>query len=1039
MTVWCKPNTILNQRHALRTAGLIALCVALITTLLFGNVSRATAGINQTLSYSGRLLTASGAVVPDGHYNIQFKIYQDGDGTQAGDTGGTGGTLKWTETRINNGGTSGVEVVNGFFSVNLGSVNPFGTSVDWNQDTLWLSMNIAGSATACTSFDTSPCTADGEMLPMKRITSTPYAMNAGQLGGKSASNFVQLGQGVQTDSGTASSIYINKTGSGNLLQLQNTGVDLFTVTDTGEVRLGSGANREISISDAGTDTNGDDLTVFAGWGGTGTSTDGGTLYLQGGSTSSTNGNGGDVSITAGAGTGSGINGGVYIGENHTNTIQIGSGTISSGTQIISIGTNNTAGSTTNVTIGAGGSATAGTTAIQSKDDTTLTTNGTQRARLSSSSNTLYVGNADTSGQASTASSFTIQGTSSTTADTQGGSLTLLAGSATSGNADGGNLYLSSGNGSGTGSKGLVVINTPTFTTASTQSASVDANVSQTNVDGFGVVTLNATADNVDFTLVDPSLGSGAAGRILYVTAANGSNDFMLLANVGDGAGVEQSIPLQQNTSVTMIWSGSVWTAAGSAGNGSLQSAYNNSVQSTGVAEILVNNNTSGDGLVIKDSNTSPTSNTILSVQSSGAAPLLSVNSLTAVELATDGGAETAGGSASEFPTDTWTNSGIDVGGAGWWDTTVSRYTTAGNNIATGNASVKVEVQNAWTGARNKLSAKLTSGVTYNVSFKVRADSSSFSSLAAYYLPDGEHSYPSWTLCTDSISATSSAWTNVSCSFSAPSSGITSNNRLLITPTSDTGTFYIDDLSLSRATTSSNIQVGGSDDSGNPTYLTLGKSAKAPADVGNNALLGSMYYDTTKGKIQCYELSGWGSCGDKPDTFITISPEYSNAVTHGTDIGTLSSDFCSDTLNINDGTSSQPTVCGTNETHNYYDWTSAEVSTQTKDIYVTYKLPSTFSNFVASSTSLLGRTDSSDSSVAYQVYKSTTSGLTACGSSVSVSTGAQTTWQTGTASGSADPSACSFAAGNSIVLKITLSALNDANAYAGSLNFAFSNQ
>ncbi|MCA9334686.1 carbohydrate binding domain-containing protein [Candidatus Saccharibacteria bacterium] len=1032
--MWCKPNTILKQRYALRNAGLIALCVALITTLLFGTVSHATAGINQTLSYSGRLMTASGAVVADGYYNMQFKIYQDGAGTSAGNPGGT---LKWTETRINNGGTSGVQVTNGFFSVNLGSVTAFGSSVDWNQDTLWLSMNIAGSATACTSFNSAPCVADGEMLPMKRITSTPYAMNAGQLGGKTAGNFIQLGQGVQEDSGNASSLFINKTGTGNLVELQHSGTNVFKLTNGGDIELGNTGTRSLYVATAGADTAGSALYIAGGYGGSGSGSIGGDLSLYGGSAGGTNANGGDVIINGGAKTGAGLDGRLYLGSGTTRFIQVGS-TSPAANQTIWVG-NNSSGTSTDIIIGAGSGASGGTTSIQSKYDTTITTNGTQRARFSNTGNTLYVGNADTSGQASTASSFTIQGTSSTTSNTQGGSLTLLAGSATSGNADGGNLYLSSGSGSGTGSKGLVVINTPTFTTASTQSASVDANVSQTNVDGFGVVTLNATADNVDFTLVDPSLGSGAAGRILYVTAANGSNDFMLLANVGDGAGVEQSIPLQQNTSVTMIWSGSVWTAAGSAGTGSLQSAYNNSVQSTGVAEILVNNNTSGDGLVIKDSNTSPSSNTILSVQSSGAAPLLSVNSLTAVELATDGGAETAGGSDSEFPTDTWTNSGIDVGGAGWWDTTVSRYTTAGNNIATGNASVKVEVQNAWTGARNKLSAKLTSGVTYNISFKVRADSSSFSSLAAYYLPDGEHSYPSWTLCTDSISATSSAWTNVSCSFSAPSSGITSNNRLLITPTSDTGTFYIDDLSLSRATTSSNIQVGGSDDSGNPTYLTLGKSAKAPADVGNNALLGSMYYDTTKGKIQCYEQNGWGSCGDRPDNFITISPEYANAVTHGTDIGTLSSDFCSDTLDINDGTSSQPTICGTNETYNLYSWTSAEGSAQTKDIYVTYKLPTTFDNFVSGSTTLKGRTDSSDASVAYQIYKNTTSGLTACGSSISVSTGSQTTWQTGTASGGSEPSSCSFAAGNSIVFKITLSSLNDANAYVSDLNFTFHNK
>ena len=201
----------------------------------------------------------------------------------------------------------------------------------------------------------------------------------------------------------------------------------------------------------------------------------------------------------------------------------------------------------------------------------------------------------------------------------------------------------------------------------------------------------------------------------------------------------------------------------------------------------------------------------------------------------------------------------------------------------------------------------------------------------------------------------------------------------------------------------------------------------------------MYYDTTLGELQCYQANGWGACSASPDNFITLSPQYSNAVVHATGTGTLNTDFCSDSLNINNGTSSQPSVCGTNETYNYYDWTSSELTSQTRSIYVTYQLPSTFTGFVAGSTSLLGRTDSSDSNVTYQVYKNSTTGLTACGSDVSVSTGSQSTWQKGTASGSADPSSCSFAAGDSIVFKIDLSTENDANAYVSNLDFALTSK
>src|SRR5438067_1836728 len=82
--------------------------------------AQAAAGINSQINFQGRLLNAAGAVVADGNYNIEFKIYQDGPGNVAGDTGGT---LKWTEDWVYGTGSPDNRVVvrNGYFSVNLGS------------------------------------------------------------------------------------------------------------------------------------------------------------------------------------------------------------------------------------------------------------------------------------------------------------------------------------------------------------------------------------------------------------------------------------------------------------------------------------------------------------------------------------------------------------------------------------------------------------------------------------------------------------------------------------------------------------------------------------------------------------------------------------------------------------------------------------------------------------------------------------------------------------------------------------------------------
>ncbi len=273
--------------------------------------AQAVAGINSQINFQGRLLNASGAPVADGNYNMQFKIYQDGTGTAAGNPGGT---LKWTESYMNSAST-GITVKNGYVSAQLGSITPFGTSIDWNQDTLWLSVNVGNTNATCTPFTS--CAPDGEMLPMKRLSSTPFSLNSGMLGGKTAAQFLQLAQGVQTEASTnTSSIFINKTGSGgNFMQLQSAGTDVFTITSAGDIQMGANANHTVSVAAAGAGVAGKALTVSAGAAGAGgAAAVGGTLTLQGGSAAGTgNANGGDVTIAGGAGVGTGANGLVNLG------------------------------------------------------------------------------------------------------------------------------------------------------------------------------------------------------------------------------------------------------------------------------------------------------------------------------------------------------------------------------------------------------------------------------------------------------------------------------------------------------------------------------------------------------------------------------------------------------------------------------------------------------------------------------------------------------------------------------------------------------
>lgn len=622
MTVWTRQHTYSNRRHILCIAGLTILIVAIITTVLLAMVAKvdATTSNNYTLGFQGKLLDTSGNTVPDGFYNIQFKIYQGGSGEK---TSNPDGELVWTESYVNNGKSAGVEIKNGVLSVNLGSNTPFGDQIDWSDDTIWLSMNVGGTAENCTKFGSNTCAGDGEMLPMKRMTATPYAMNSATVDGKSASDFVQMAQGTQVDSSDQTSIAINKTGSGDFVNLQNASGDVLTIDNSGNISLGSKNDHQITVEMSDGDTNGGQLSIVAG---------------SGGATS---------------------------------------------------------------------------------------------------------------------------------------------------NASGGNLVLQGGSGSGDGADGLVVMNTPTVETTlddefcytGGQNVADSCTISITSVNSTSGIMVGFSEPDMIASLPDPT--NTTAGRLLYIMASSDSEQFTLSMNDDS-----KHLSVKANSTVSLVWNGTDWTTT------SLDS----------------------------ESDTAPTA----------------------------------------------------------------------------------------------------------------------------------------------------------------------------------------------------------------TATTTGEQ-ETP--------LGTMYYDAELDEIQCFEDEGWGDCSNKPDVYISLSPAYSNAVVNEAGIGNFVTGFCSDTLGIDNA----GTACSNNETHNYYSWTSDEVTAQTRNIYVSYKLPSDFDNFVSGSLSLVAKTDSDNSAVSYQAYRNSSEGLVACGVETVVSSGSQDSWQTGVSTGDNDLSNCGFQPDDNIVIQINLTASNGAKAYVSDLGFTYSNK
>ncbi len=606
----------------------------------------------------------------------------------------------------------------------------------------------------------------------------------------------------------------------------------------------------------------------------------------------------------------------------------------------------------------------------------------------------------------------------------GGNLVLQGGSAAgTGNANGGNVLLSGGAGVGTGVKGLVVIDTPTFATATQQNCATNCVVTQANVDNNAAVIVNTTNPGLDVSLPDPT--NLTAGRVVYVTAANGSNDFTLVVNGGGGG---NEIAMRANTTATMIWNGSDWTAAGASSSTTLQAAYTNTLTSAGGAEIVLNGpGGNADGLTIRNNPDNPIVGGILEVQSSIGTNLFSVNNL-GTELAANGGAETS----SSFSTN-W--SAAPAGG------TVTRTTTNGQYV-TGQAGVQVVTgSGANRGVRNNLSGNPATNTTYQVSFTGKLSSGTFTTLQVVYSRNGG---TNTVACTNYSTQTliTTGWTKVTCTITTDGTAATNPDLIIRQTDSTSRTFWIDNLSFQRndATTEpSHVQIGGGLNGGPITLFTLDRSSAPPVEDGNEAYLGSMYYDTTSGRIQCYEADGWGACGSAPNNFVNLTPEYAGAVLNGTGVGTLTADFCANeasVLEVNtaicDGTGNPGVVAG-----NYYRWTSPQATQQTYSIYVTYQLPAEFGQFSDNDTvRLTARTDHvSNGIVTYEMFRSEGGNLYACGSETTVTTSANT-WQTVSINGD-EATGCGFSAAsadNNVIFKINVKANSNANVYVGNLSF-----
>lgn len=212
---WTHAIHRITERKLLKLTALFFVVVVAVGLYISIYAGSASAAANTTINFQARVLTNTGGVVGDGFYTVAFNLYSSS----------TGGTSQWTETQV-------ITSKNGYITVSLGSVTPFGSNIDWSQEQ-WLSMNING---------------DGEMNPRMKVTAVPLAFRAVQAdslttssGTVNANQLTQLSPlAVQDTNSGSAAVRINQLGSGGLLQLQAGGSDVFSVDNGGNVAAAGG-------------------------------------------------------------------------------------------------------------------------------------------------------------------------------------------------------------------------------------------------------------------------------------------------------------------------------------------------------------------------------------------------------------------------------------------------------------------------------------------------------------------------------------------------------------------------------------------------------------------------------------------------------------------------------------------------------------------------------------------------------------------------------------------------------------------------------
>lgn len=918
------------------------------SSLLSPQKANAALATNNTLNFQARLETNTGAIVPDGYYNVQFKLY-DGDtsGGPAGQGVGFAGTNLWTETWYDSNGVSPgndnrIQVKNGYLTASLGSQNPFPSTINWDQN-LWITLNIGGVTQTATP------TWDGEMNPRLALTGVPYAFKA-----------AQLAQFNATTGFTATLSILQPTVGNQIFQIPDMGAaGTYTLcVQGGSCGGGGGGGVTLQATTPGTTDTGNfhvSGTGIAAILQAGTFDTASATTLNLGTSNATN-------ITVGSASSTGT---ITIGQSTaSNTINIGNATIAaSNTGAINIGTASTGTGKTVITIGS----TNGASSL-------LLQSGTGNLQLQTQGGTLGVGNN------AVAQSLIIGNTTAgTTLSLQGGSsATAVALSA----ASGGTLsFGSSGvantiNIGNTGAAGSVAqtVNIATNSTAGGtntinigNSAATASAIALQGGTGASAVAISAASGG---TLAFGSSGvantinignTGAVGTVaqtirLGTNSTAGATNTIIIGNAAATAstvaiaggtsaaavalttGVGGTLSLGDNGAASTVQVGNTTggvaqtvnvgtNSTASANNtvnvGSLIDGSTTTIQGgTGGINLLTNNATLGVSV-----KTSTNLSSAFMIQNSDAQPIFQADTTHAVNLTNNGGFDSPLG-----------------GGIGGWAATgtgasVTRTTTASQTYSGIGALAVTLGSVSGTGAQLQSTGlaggSLATG-TYTISFYARG-SAAISGLAVSFSGGG-------TCTLNSTSVSTAGFQRYVCTVTTTGATTSIN----ITATTTAQTLYIDSVQVqsgSSATpyTSGTLHITGV--VGSPFILQNTADSTAAFQIQNAAGTSTLFNaDTMNGQITVGgNLQVTTSSGSTPALAVdtSVGTTTLRGVTTASDAAVLSSELVTSQAfnNASFWTCSGWTTTSTTAAHNTGNTTacSATASNFTVTAGTTYQV------------------------------------------------------------------------------------------------------